>query len=126
MAHIAKNDYITLSIGMFMGIILSIAFWYFVVIFDLDFKPDHVPTNADTAPAWHWEDNWESITTRMSISQVKSILGEPTSLGLWSSGDRVKSMFYEGNVVGSGNARGIIEVGTDGQVYLVKKPHFNK
>lgn len=69
---------------------------------------------------WHVTGNWARIKVGMSESQVTSILGPPTSIEQVAS---LRTLFYRGEVPGSGLVSGNVKLGED-RVYLVNKPIF--
>jgi len=69
---------------------------------------------------WHNKKNWEKIRDGMSESQVISILGEPTSKKDVGS---YKTIFYQGEVSGSGFVSGNIKFDED-RVWGINIPVF--
>lgn len=75
---------------------------------------------AQAEAAWQNPGSWEFIVDGMSPSQVISILGAPTST---KDDGAFKTLFFEGEVPGSGSVSGNIKF-LDNRVFLVHKPVF--
>lgn len=79
-----------------------------------------VDTRAESPPEWHTPSNWDRIKNGMSEKQVISILGRPTS----TKNILYRTLFYRGEVTGSGFVSGNVELWND-RVWKVNKPVFD-
>lgn len=77
-------------------------------------------TRAESPPEWHTPSNWDRIKDGMSEKQVISILGRPTS----TKNILYRTLFYRGEVTGSGFVSGNVELWND-RVRQVNKPVFD-
>lgn len=77
-------------------------------------------TSAPSGVRWHTPGNWDQVRTGMLESQVISTLGTPTDVQQVGS---LRTLFYRGEVPGSGFVSGNVKLGED-RVYLVNKPVF--
>ena len=81
-------------------------------------KPSEPQT---TGALWHDPANWERVIEGMSKSQVIAILGKPTSTENLGGGHL--TLFYRGEVPGSGSVSGNVKLYED-RVSFVNKPVF--
>jgi hypothetical protein len=77
---------------------------------------------ATTRQPWHSPKSWEQLSKGMSEARVRGILGLPTSI---ESLGELKTLFYRGEVVGSGSLSGHVNLRND-QVVAVNKPAFGQ
>jgi len=75
-------------------------------------NPSSSQTNYTPDNKWHIKGNWRKLKDNMSMSQVKNILGPPTStntlyLTTWK---------YEGYVSGYGDLIGVVRFDNNGQL----------
>jgi hypothetical protein len=75
---------------------------------------------SDSLVAWRSPGSWVRLKVGMSESQVLAILGSPTSAKVLHE---FKTIFYIGDVPGSGVVNGSIEL-KDGRVYDINVPVF--
>ena len=78
------------------------------------------PALQRTTSGWRIKSNWLRVKDGMSRAQVIAILGEPTSE---KSLDTFLTMFYQGQVPGSGSVSGNVELHND-RVYQINVPVF--
>ncbi|MBI3044198.1 MAG: hypothetical protein HYY78_15365 [Betaproteobacteria bacterium] len=84
------------------------------------------PTGAQNQPPsfsaypWHDKNSWGRVKDGMSEAQVMSILGRPTSVNTVGG---FKTIFYRGEVAGSGSVSGNVKL-QDDRVWQVNKPVF--
>lgn len=84
------------------------------------------PSATQTQPAapggqpWHDRNAWGRVKNGMSEAQVVSVLGRPTSVETVGS---YKTLFYRGEVGGSGSVSGNIKL-QDDRVWQVNTPVF--
>jgi len=85
-------------------------------------NPNAIKTGEASGAPWKASGNWDKIKQGMSESQVTAILGKPTKR---DEVGNYKTLFYEGDVVGSGVVSGNVKF-SDNQVYFggVSKPVF--
>ena len=76
---------------------------------------------ASGGPPWHDQNAWGRVRNGMSEAQVVSILGRPTSVEPIGGG--FKTLFYRGEVSGSGSVSGNVKFNDD-RVYMVNSPVF--
>ena len=74
-----------------------------------------------TVGGWKKPSNWARILRGMSEKQVVSILGKPTSIK--DIGGSYRTLFYQGEVSGSGFVSGNVKLSED-RVYSINKPVF--
>ena len=79
------------------------------------------PRIAISLTPWHDRKSWGSVKNGMSEAQVMTILGRPTSAE--AVGDSIKTLFYRGEVPGSGSVSGNIKLHDD-RVWQVNIPVF--
>ncbi len=87
---------------------------------DANVRRSRPTVSGQALPPWQVPGNWDRIKVGMSESQVTSILGPPTSAEQVAG---LRTLFYRGEVSGSGLVSGNIKLGED-RVYLVNKPVF--
>ena len=68
--------------------------------------------NSTLNVKWHVERNWQKLRDNMSMSQVKNILGPPTS----SETLYLTTWKYEGYVSGYGDLVGVVTFDNNGQL----------
>jgi hypothetical protein len=75
---------------------------------------------AAPSPEWKTPAAWKRLKNGMSSAQVIAILGKPTSM---ESVGPYRTLFYQGDVPGSGSVTGTIKLGDD-RVWEINIPVF--
>jgi len=78
------------------------------------------PTSPTPTGAWKSASAWARVKEGMSHAQVVAILGRPTSVKSLSP---FETLFYQGDVPGSGSVTGTVELNND-RVWQINTPVF--
>ncbi len=92
-------------------------------VWEIEIPVFDTPKTSTTQPIsdrWKSSTNWYKVKDGMSTSQIKEILGPPSSYGTGGMGP---IWYYEGNVPGSGNVTGLIQF-YRGRVWEIEIPVF--
>ena len=82
------------------------------------------PTTGYQRPGFRSKENWHRVKKGMSTSQTVNILGKPTRVKDIGGGE-YRTLFYSGEVPGSGTVSGSVELNND-QVWQVNIPFFEE